>query len=400
MRLKGFKLDLFCSYFTTIIFLSTFAFQARAAEPIETDCSKLLIEQRFVRGMFNSHQSIINQLKKSDEFHQFCREQNYGENCAALPSEDAIFGLYGAYVLEKVRAMDPERAFTLLSELKHHGLRTSETDGYQALAKLSRKNAKRLAPKRTSTKNVSADFIQAVELALESIEFGYVHNASRDNVSLRTSPTLSTRVIVRFGFGITLNTAEFNTNILKSDGNVFFHVVPKLKNYPVPNLVTRYGRYTFNLEPDYARKYGWISPFLMIPKELTDLFGVDDSATSEQLAGLVKKLSATDFTPDDILELLKATTRHSLIELWKINPTEAETAVKGLSNPEQLGKILDIHGMNRLGFPHGLELKVPLYVPQNVLGGEYTPNQDPSASNNGFIDLRIDHLYQRPKPQF
>lgn len=400
MRLNGFKLTLFCSYFTSIIFLSTFTFLATAAAPIETDCSKLLIEQRFVRGMFETHQSIINQLKKSDEFHQFCEENNYGENCEQLPNEDAILGLYGVYVLEEINKMDLERSSTLLSELKHHGLRTSEADGYEALAKLSARNINRLAPQKTSIRNVSADFMKALDAALDAIEFGYVHNSSRHNASLRISPTLSTRVIVRYGLGTPLNTAEFNTDILKSDGNVFFHVVPKLKNYPTPNLVNRYGQYTFNLATDFAHKHGWISPFLMNPFELTDLFSATASATKEQLAQMVKKLSSTDFKPDDILELLKATARHSLIELWKADPQQAEVAVKGLSDSEKLGRILEVHGMRQLGFPHGLELKVPLYVPQSVLGGEYTPGRDPSSSNNGFIDLRIDNLYQKPKPQF
>ena len=398
MRLKGCRLALFCSYFTTIIFLSTFVFQARAVTPVETDCSKLLIEQQFVRGMFESHQSIINQLKKSDEFHQFCRDRNYGQNCEALATEDAILGLYGAYVLEKINTMEQERSSTLLSELQHHGLRTSETDGYEALAKLSLKNASRLAPQKTSIKNVSADFIKALDAALDAIEFGYVHNSSRHNVSLRISPTLSTRVIVRFGLGTPLNTAEFNTDILKSDGNVFFHVVPKLKQYPTPRLFNRYGQYTFNLVKEFAHKHGWISPFLMNPYELTDLFSTAPSATNEQLARMVKKLSRTDFKPDDILELLKATARHSLIELWKSDSQQAEVAVKGLSDSEKLERILDVHGMQPLGFPHGLELKVPLYVPQHALGGEFTPGTD--AAKNSFIDLRLDNLYQKPKPQF
>lgn len=402
MRLNGFKQFLFCSYFITLTFLTLATTQLRAEPPpVDAgDCAKLLLEQRFVRGMFSEHQSALKQLKKSEEFHQFCADNNFGKNCEALANEEAIFGLYGAYVLQKVKDLETTRTTTLLNELKHHGLHTSETDGYQALAKLSEKNLKRLSPKSSSTKNVATDFLISLDRAIETLDFGYVHNASRDNATLRTSPTLSTRLIVRFGFGVTLNTVEFNTKILQSEGNVFFHVVPKLKDDPTPNLVSRYGQYTFKLSSDFARKYGWVSPFIMIPLELADLYPKEPSTTNKDLAQLVKKLSATDFTVDDILDLIKATVRNSILELWKVNASQAEATVKGLADREQLQTIVKALGMRPLGFVHGLELKVPLFVPQNELGGEYTPPQDPSLTNNGFIDLRTDSNFKKPKPAF
>ncbi|MGE4131287.1 MAG: hypothetical protein AB7F86_06590 [Bdellovibrionales bacterium] len=293
----------------------------------------------------------------------------------------------GPYVTTDFEAA---RAEQLAQELRHRGAPIKNLkNGYDILENLSRANVERLwarfAAKVADSSPLDPKTEEAIEQTLQNLSFALIHNTTeldrRPSLSL-----LSARELVKLGITHILNTKPFNSEILKTDGNVFFFVIPYSRKGNFPVVKSKYGRASLILSESFADQWGWVSPYVMNPPDLVEVAergfpealanfpqeGKLEKLTSTQWRPLVRSLSQMDFKLSDFRNLMIVTLRRSLRHLARSNRTEFEKVLLDLTKGDNLFEILEQYSLGQVGFSmkHGfrsLELKVPMAVPPEKL---------------------------------
>jgi hypothetical protein len=283
-----------------------------------------------------------------------------------LTLEDAAkYELLGRYYSEKLRDYKEVggRGDQLEIELRHRGASIEPgLHGYAHLHALSAENYSRQIVRFTVMffTPIDSAFPEAqVDDVLSEIELVYVHNTT-GLFKRPSAPLLSSRELTAMGIDGKLNTAEFNREILKTDGNVYFYAIPHVKSAPFPEVVSPYGNVNLVLNPIYAETYGWASPYLMRPEDL------------DKLRMPIRHLHEWDFKPSDLLKLIRNTFRVSLLRLWREDRAEFDRVLAALKKGDDLLPLMREYSLGRLGIPfeqihNGLELKVPIAVAPEAL---------------------------------
>lgn len=226
--------------------------------------------------------SAWEQLLRHPPFREFLGRENI--DGATVP-EAARRTLVGSYLEAALRRFeDPAwRAECQTASLRRslwfrgRGVGTLPADGYEALSRLSAENRRCLEGRRTGAPLSPSAEVQAL---LERLSFVFIHNTHviRGKPKL---PLVSSQVI-RDATGLGgLNTYAFNRFVLRSDDNLFFFV--GLRSGPTlgSRRESLYGKYKFSPSPEFARRWGWISPFVMYPYDLAR-FGANALPRSEE----------------------------------------------------------------------------------------------------------------------
>ncbi len=126
------------------------------------------------------------------------------------------------------------------------------------------------------------------------------------------------------GIGGTHSSNEFNTEILRSNDNVFFFAMWKAKNSNSASLITalHYGDKTQKLRPDYAREHGMISYYVMWPKDLISFNRLHSRTEPGPIdrQKTILDLSKLDFTVSDFEYVVKSLFGHELLNKIKNMP--------------------------------------------------------------------------------
>lgn len=302
----------------------------------------------------------------------------------------------------KDKSIGQLRAKQLKYELLHRGAKISiaDVDGYAALAELSSANYKRLLTtfKKLNLKLITSEqdpLKMQIRSAVDNISFAFIHNTT--GLDRRPSfPLLSARELVTMGITDKLNTLPFNSQLLKTDGNVYFFAIPYSKTGQFPSVQSQYGSTSIILSEDFAQTWGWMSPFVMHPNELLSLAqkilpdkihnvkafvpnefmqaaGVGHEAIPfEAWQPVVKSLHLFDMKPADYLKLVKETLQLSLEDLATRDRQLFDRVLENIKSGKELSEIIDKYSIGQLGISsahmnRALELKVPVAVPPNVL---------------------------------
>lgn len=266
------------------------------------------------------------------------------------------------------------RARSLYDELRHRGTTFNHRHrrGYFILRRLSKENLNRetrFVKSAFKTEHWPVKLPERVSAKIQSLvddfAFHYVHNTTVPKGVL-AAPLLSSRVIHESGLARPLNALTFNTDTLKSDNNVFFHAIPRLKSLPAPFIVSQYGETNLVVEQPFASKHGWISPFVMYKKELLDLAEsrFPEVKNNENLKEMTTQLSQFDLSPHHGQKLFRLAFQLSLERLFIENPESFWTTVGKLETESlAMKEYFEEHVFAPLGFAHGWELKIPVAVP-------------------------------------
>jgi len=308
----------------------------------------------------------------------------------------------------------PRRRQQLAKELRHRGADAEDReDGYTLLSRISESNLEKLLHRfRThhdsANRPARGDAVHAeVSQALENLAFAFVHNTT--SLDRRPSlPLLSARELVSMGITEKLNSKPFNSKVLKTDGNVYFFAIPYSKRGPFPMMTSQYGNASVILSEGFAEEWGWMSPYVMYPRELLEMASTllpDEAAEVQRLSGspppldgsklealklkawapVVRALYRFDMRSSHYLQLIRETLRLSLEQLAVQNRTEYQRVIESLNSGRDLLPVIEQYSFKKLGLPTGhgsrsLELKIPVSVPV------------------GMLDFRIDPINDFPMP--
>jgi hypothetical protein len=269
---------------------------------------------------------------------------------------------------------------SLKKSLQARGSRVAMASGYDTLKIESANNRKRWSEAVTS-----GDDIPEARKLLSHLDFIFQHNTMR-YTHRGHSPIFSSRQLELLGMTGGLNTLKFNRDILQTDDNVYFFVLPILKGVTkisaddLPDSKGAYGRNYFQLDSTYAETAAWVSPFIMFPDEFINTVSAIDpmigrslahsSTQSKNYLGLARKgvetLHRADFTVDDFRGLIQDRLYDTLRELHRDEPRMYETTLANLKSGDYaaLKSTLQLF----VFYPMGLrddrfECKVPVAVP-------------------------------------
>lgn len=248
---------------------------------------------------------------------------------------------------------------SLHQELKVRGYIGNANNGWQALEEVSQANLQR---KLGAINKPLWEMESEIVSLAQSLRFYFVHNTVHLK-KIETLPILSSAELRSLGFNGGLNTEPFNSQILKSDNNVFFRVYIVGPNAKFNAPSTEYGNTGLFLDLDYAEEVGWISPFVMYREELRRLLpGV---YKHNQDSSLVPYLHKMDFKIKDFRTLVAAKLIEVLTEMRRDNPEKYNKIINVLEGPSSLAsmKLLKSMIIEPLGFSTGIELKIPVAVP-------------------------------------
>ncbi len=344
-------------------------------------------------------------------FRHFLREN--GVDWARLPDGskyDLLARFFGPLLAPyHEKYLKDARARQLLDELIHRGASHGRhKDGYDLLKLLSRQNYLRLIRIFKSQMSLSRSFSipkelsEEIDAALNQLALAFIHNTT--SLDRRpTFPLLSAQELLKMGISEKLNTKPFNSELLKTHGNVYFFAVPYSRSGSFPKMSSQYGNISIVLNERWAQQWGWMSPFVMYPRDLWDLgahafpeeleqiilslsrgrnknFKADadyfsshaDSIPLDAWHPIVASLHRLDMNPEDYLQLLRETLRLSLSDLATNNESEYKRVINSLNTGQELADVIHKYSLGRLGisFESGLrslELKIPIAVPPGVL---------------------------------
>lgn len=315
--------------------------------------------------------------------------------------------------------LQKRRAAQLAGELVHRGARRQPGEpGYQLLKRLSLENFRTLlAQFQSRMKSVNSidsppATLQQIEDAVKKLAIGFVHNTTQ--LERRpTFPLLSARELSDLGITGKLNTQSFNSEILKTHGNIFFFAIPYSKASRLPVKPSQYGSRSIVLNEFFAQEWGWMSPFIMYPNELLDLAHRllkiqphSGFVKEEDWRPMIQELHRFDMRPSEYVLLLQETLKLTMVQLSLTDPKEFQRILKALETGKNLDLIVNQYCLEPLGLsskqtPRALELKVPVAVPPNVLDVMFDPKSDyPSTSFEGPHLTPKGPLLHRPDPLF
>lgn len=354
---------------TLILFLSLTASAAWAT------CDDDLTAIRFLTEAVGPNLSAFGNslIQRHADFRKWLRQEGEPWDGLSDARRYELLGQYYSQQLSSYTEIDG-RGLQLDAELTYRG---ADTDtglrGYPRLRALSAENYSRQIVRMVvmDFANVQGDFPAAqVTSVLNELELVYIHNTT-GLFKRPVAPLLSSRELLAMGIDGKLNTKPFNTDILKSDGNVYFYAIPHVKSAPFPKVISPFGNVNLILNPLYAERWGWASPYVMNPSDL------------EGLRMPLRRLHEWDFKPSDLLKLIRMTFEVSLRKLWVNDRAEFDRVLAELKSGADLLPLMRKYSLGRLGIPfeqihNSLELKIPIAVAPQALelrptGDGYSP---------------------------
>lgn len=270
-----------------------------------------------------------------------------------------------------------ERDVSLSTQLKIWGAEKSSLSGFEQLAVLSAENKQRVVDNH-KLKPVHT-FPVELQLLLAELTLRLRHNS--DTEALFGDYMLSSLRLSGMGL---LETAQartnFNRQFLQSHDQLYFYASPALKSDPKPSSIQRgdpYGEQAHFLKFEFAKKHGWISPYVMTEGDLLNYAeayapfnGGRPVKTLEQARS---QLHENVYTPKDYLDLLKLILGNYILfgtqEGYLPSPTKVMGFLKGQAPQSDIDRAtmfreLAIH----YGVSGGLmELKVPVSLPTDQI---------------------------------
>ncbi|MBN8553936.1 MAG: hypothetical protein J0L93_00655 [Deltaproteobacteria bacterium] len=258
--------------------------------------------------------------------------------------------------------------------------------GYACLKRLSAENKKRiLAGFSLEQALQDPDLAYLYKLIKKRFAVYFVHNSHHLN-SKRPGMILSAKRLEALGLNGAGNTAPFNDQILGGSDNVFFFVNLYFTDKTIDPSESKsfYGPRTAIPHTVYAEEFGWISPFVMFPAELSDvMFSARGkglkwgkySPTDRSIQMAVPLLHQFDFTVRDFKDLTRILILRSLARTKVNEPKNFENIVADAKNPPRRNDDFDsavshaLHSEFSFNHAHGLdfEFKIPVAVPEREL---------------------------------
>lgn len=236
-----------------------------------------------------------------------------------------------------------QQSSSLKTNLKAHGYDCGNLDGYKCLKKLSSENVRRLLEGFSIEKAVGSPKDEALyDLIRKSYRMVFIHNSHHLHKKVNI-PIVSSKRLEELGLGPGGNTGAFNVDVLKGNDNVYFFASRNFNTGEVSyrGKKSEYGSKVCTPDEQYARDFGWISPFVMYASELEDFafsaFGkrakiVNQIMEKNEQLRLAKFLHLFDFTVGDFEELMNALTFKKLLELRDGDPVRFQTIVESMES--------------------------------------------------------------------
>ncbi len=312
-----------------------------------------------------------------------------------------------SYFVAQMRKYLPEHLTiaerqSLGDALRYHGIALGDPNPRKTLEAISARNAARIM----KVKYISTPEMRNAEQIVAALSPIFRHNSVYEGEL--SGPLMSAHQIYRIAKKTTLNTnGEFTKNFMGQVDQVFAFAELSASH---TGKSTKYGNFSFNLEADYVGRHGWISAYVMKPKDLYDLGRrafpdlVANLPTRVRPSSFIREaleeggsrglkawttlrnhLHQFDFTVEDYVKWVKHELLIELQSLQKINPerfaeyleilqgresqafmdhlilTNEKTAFHGQYTP--IGYILDQLVFEKRGLPRMFETKVPVAVP-------------------------------------
>ncbi len=232
----------------------------------------------------------------------------------------------------------PLREASLTSALERHGV-TGELQGRALLENKSAANRAHIESVR-GLKDLSTYADSKINEIVSNLEMKFIRRTNSPYIL--GDHLISSQQIARMQLpGGKNSTLEFNKTFLASDDGVFFFARLALKNRDMKDFQIngQYGDITEFIRGDYARKNGWLSPFIMTEKHLAEsraefqpntLPAADPKSLKQELIGVKYNPAADtigrtfrlnlgnfDFTVTDLEDLYKEQLAKSLASLDK-----------------------------------------------------------------------------------
>lgn len=282
--------------------------------------------------------------------------------------------------------IEQRRRTQLAAELAHRGAPgRKHPDGYVTLRRLSAANLARLLARFEQTMPGARRLplghpqLGVIAQAVEDLRIAYIHNTNGLN-QRPAFPLLSARELMGMGITEKLNTHPFNSEALRTHGNVYFFAIPYARRGPFPEVRRAYGNTSIILSGEFADEWGVLSPYVMRPEDLEELANAvfPDEMNEVRLTGqrewapVVRRLHTLDLRPADFMTLIRETLRLSLEHLAVTDPSVFQQVLESVRTGNGLFDVIDRYSVGRLGisFANGyrsLELKIPVAVPTSVL---------------------------------
>jgi hypothetical protein len=321
----------------------------------------------------------------------------HGDNKVERAEETIVSGLNASFSkLLDPQSLEIRREEALGRSLQARGVTIEAGGARKTLEALSDRNFKRLLSvhdvetyRKGGLDALEEMKVPEIRTAVSNVQLHFLHNSTHSRFS--GGILLSSQDVRLLGLSGGHNSmSDFNESFLKSDGDVFFHLIFGRKEGPIlgqdeVKKITRYGEVAITPKPDVAEQVGWVSWFVMMPGDLESFAGkllktnlpkrsnyknvsiayrMDDTAQAWKDAR--DQLNRTDFTLPDFRAIVQIQLARSLAKLKTESPDRYLKALSHLqtnSGDDFSNTIrelaLDPLGLDRMEFkiPSGLAFK-------------------------------------------
>ena len=338
-----------------------------------TDKDILNFIKRFspLSSFFSQHELEKYFESHVESFKRFLLQHHeFGED-----KKNAILAFYRT-VLSKYREKNwlmRERESSLELQFKNWGIDLEGMKGYDYLQGLSQKNVV-AAENRLGLKPLD-QIPEDIRTLVIHLDLEFRHNTGASQIE---GPVMLSSARMR-DIGLintTQSRTEFNREEVKSDDQLYFYVQPnaQVKKRDVgESISSRYGKNSMYLDADFAREFGWISPYIMERANLSNYqhslkkMGIQvDGLSESQIINLLKWniYTVSDFTKLYQTIIANYLAGHIQQKGYMTSPTRLYNALSkpqyynGRDTSSDLSNI-----MSELGISGGLmELKVPAAI--------------------------------------
>jgi hypothetical protein len=403
--------------FKCIVSAFTQIIKAKSPPRIETKVAQPISPFRDVIGDMMGSRKFDN----SEPFQTFLREKNikHFDELSEVQKSDLREKYFAGKFKELSNNLDFYQRESLSAALRRHGLNASSDTAYQALRELSRNNVNRILSRN---RYQSSRDMKVAEELISNLDFSFVHNSLSD-YSTKTIAThiLSSKRLRKFGFAGGLNSlSKFNSDFLRTDDQIFFHVVPTISRNSAIRFASEYGSGEVYLNQRYANDRAWVSPFIMrpddlfsqmihfAPQELSEavsyfkakhpsiwnetikvfaesnlqpdeekivamlvdprLLGSFMESHAQIMERAISKASSLDFTVGDFTQMTRELSLAWLNRLRTQNPKEYKTFLNRIKAGHQGAvQVMVDNALTAAGLPTRYELKVPSAVPMDAV---------------------------------
>lgn len=273
---------------------------------------------KVIPSMVLKQDSVLQDLQDSKPFKHWLKQTGRKLNRAdASAVHEAMLDYVHQWFQRYQSDILPElRELVLTSNLEKHGVIIQEDSGREVLRAISSRNAARLIG---STRYMHQPGMEAAEAAVAKLELRFLHSKSIGGIG--RLPVISSQQLEEMGFPGGLNTKWFNKSFLKSADQVYFHIRFGRKGETVKSFDSIYGDHALWVQPEFANKEGWVSPYVMDPSDLA-LFARDMSPKDYSALKQAADLEFPDYSHLPVEHILgTGYTRNVLEDFVRSNET-------------------------------------------------------------------------------